>query len=132
MKKSLLDVFSLLRADLEKLNPKTLRELLALIERYFPLRHIAFVSYQYFYNILRCVGFYLSHPVFKSIKWLHIINSVGHDNAHSSFVIGLGNGFESLLSSRIPYLHSNFLAIDLYGFDFEIDTFYYVFHTYCG
>ena len=51
-----------------------------------------------------------------------IVYGIDENNTGSSFVIGLCNGFETLLASSVPDLHFDFYAIDIYGFDFEIDT----------
>ena len=53
---------------------------------------------------------------FSVIDWVYEYDS------SSSFVISFGDSFESLLAGSIPDLHFDFDAVDIDGFDFEIDT----------
>ena len=53
---------------------------------------------------------------FSVIDWVYEYDS------SSSFVISFGDSFESLLACSIPDLHFDFDAVDIDGFDFEIDT----------
>ena len=61
-------------------------------------------------------------PVFKVVKGFAIGDAIDEDYTSSSFVICFGDGFKSFLSGCIPDLHFNFDAIDIDGFDFEVDS----------
>lgn len=69
------------------------------------------------------MSFDLPEPVFHRIERLQVVDRVSHDNAHSPFVVGLGDSFEPLLPRRIPYLHSYFFTIDLQRFYFKVNPF---------
>jgi spermidine synthase len=64
----------------------------------------------------------LLQPVFERLKGATIIHRVRHDNPHRALVVGLGDGLEALLAGRVPDLHADLLAVDLDGFDFEVDA----------
>ena len=64
----------------------------------------------------------LFDPVFDLLKGLTIVNSVCHDDSHCTSVIGLRDGFEAFLSGSIPDLEADFLAVEVNGFDFEVDS----------
>lgn len=66
------------------------------------------------------MGLDLFQPVFHGVEGGAVIDCVGHYDAHSSFVVGLGDGLEAFLAGGVPYLHADLLAIDLYGFDLEV------------
>ena len=74
----------------------------------------------------------LTQPVLHGTKRLHIIYRVCHDNPHCTLVISLCYGLESLLTSCVPDLHSDFLSINFYSLDFEIDSFDKLLSTYGG
>ena len=103
--------------------PELCCQFLALIYTHLSLLTINLVCHQYLYYILCCVRFYLLEPVLHSIKGSSIIDSVYHNDPHSSLIVGLRDSFESLLASSIPYLQSDFFAINFYRFNFEIDSF---------
>ena len=62
------------------------------------------------------------HPVLKTLESFSVIDWVYEYDSSSSFVISFGDSFESLLACSIPDLHFDFDAVDIDGFDFEIDT----------
>lgn len=68
------------------------------------------------------MGLDLFQPVFHGVEGGAIIGCVGHDDAHRSFVVGLGDGLEAFLASSVPDLHADLLAIDLYGLDLEVNA----------
>lgn len=63
----------------------------------------------------------LFEPVLHSIEGRTIIDRIGHDDAHRTLVIRLCDGFEPLLSCRVPYLHAYLLPVDLDGLDLEVN-----------
>lgn len=69
------------------------------------------------------MGLDLPEPVFHGVEWLQIIDRVGHNDAHGSFVVRLGNGLEALLTSRVPDLHADFFTVDFQCLDFEINAY---------
>ena len=66
--------------------------------------------------------FDLFDPVFDIVEGGSIIDCVGEDDAHGSFVVGLSDGLEPFLPGSIPYLEPNFFLIYFDCFDFEIDA----------
>lgn len=61
-------------------------------------------------------------PVFEIVKRLAISDTIDEDDSSSPFVICLSDGLESFLPCCIPDLHFDFDAIDIDGFDFEVDS----------
>ena len=123
MIKGLLDIFTLLGTDFKKLYAKGAGKLFTLIIRDFSIGQIAFISDKDFDYVFRRMGLDLFHPILQSIKGLEIVSRINHNDAHGSFVIGLGNGFEPFLPSRIPNLHSYLFTINLNRLDLEINAF---------
>lgn len=66
--------------------------------------------------------FDLFDPILYVFESLAFVYCISEDNAHGSSVVGLGDGFELLLPCGVPYLQSDFLIMDEYGFDFEVDA----------
>jgi hypothetical protein len=57
--------------------------------------------------------FYLTHPVLYGLEGFTIVDSISKDYTHSTLVVGLSDGFETLLASSIPDLHLDSFAIHL-------------------
>ncbi len=53
---------------------------------------------------------------------LPVIDRVYKNNPSRPFVVSFRNSFEPLLPGCIPDLHFDFDAIDVNGFDFEVDS----------
>lgn len=66
--------------------------------------------------------FDLFDPVFDVHEGFSLVDGIGEDDAHGSSVVGLGDGFELFLSSRVPDLQSNSFFAYHDGFGFEIDA----------
>ena len=69
------------------------------------------------------MGLDLFHPVLQSIERLQVMSGIDHNDSHGSFVVSLSDGFESLLPSSVPNLHSYLFAINFDSFDLEINAF---------
>lgn len=66
--------------------------------------------------------FDLFDPVFNVHECLTLVYRVGKDYSHGTSIVGLGNCFEFLLPSCVPYLKSNFFFTDKNRFGFEVDA----------
>lgn len=84
---------------------------------------VDFIANQNFYDIFSCMSFYLFKPILHSNKSRSIINSIGHNNPHGTFIISLRDSFKSLLSCSIPYLHSYLFTININSLYFKINPF---------
>lgn len=60
----------------------------------------------------------LAHPVLDGAEALSVGDVVGHNDTVSSLVVAAGDGLESLLTSGIPNLQLDGLAVNLDGSDF--------------
>lgn len=65
---------------------------------------------------------YLAHPVPHVIKAFLGGAVVGEDDAHGALVVGLRDGPEALLASRVPDLKLDVLAVDVDGLDLEVNA----------
>ena len=65
----------------------------------------------------------LLDPVFDVLERFLVGDGIGEDDTNGSFVVSLSDGFESLLPSSIPNLHSYLFAINFDSFDLEINAF---------
>ena len=61
-------------------------------------------------------------PVLEVVKGFPIGDAVDEDHSGCTFVVGFCDGFEPLLAGGVPYLHFDFDAVDIDGFDFEVDS----------
>ena len=61
-------------------------------------------------------------PVLDIVKTLLIGDVIHQHDPHCPPVVGRGDGPESLLASRVPYLQFDLLPIQLYGPDLEINS----------
>ena len=84
--------------------------------------HITFIPDENLGDSFGRMGLNLLHPVSDIIKGLFVSAVIDEDDAHSSFVIGLSDGSESLLASCVPNLQFNKLIINVDGFNLEIDS----------
>lgn len=64
----------------------------------------------------------LLDPVLEVVKGLAVGDAVDQNDSCCSLVVGFGDCFESFLTGRVPDLHFDFDAIDIDGFDFEVDA----------
>jgi len=58
----------------------------------------------------------------RTVEALLIGNIVDKQDAHGSSVVGGGDGSESLLTSGVPYLQLDALAVQLYRANLEVDA----------
>ncbi len=65
----------------------------------------------------------LLEPVLDVIESLLVSAVIDEDDAHSSFVIGLRNGSEALLTCSVPHLQLNFLVIYVYLLYLEVNPY---------
>ena len=75
-------------------------------------------------GILFCVGFDLIHPKFADIIKAEGIGEVkDEEDALAAPIVGTGNGPEAFLPSGVPDLELDIFAINLYGFESEVDAY---------
>lgn len=58
----------------------------------------------------------------RTVEALLIGDVVDQENAHGSSVVSRGDGPESLLACRVPYLQLDALSVQLYRANLEVDT----------
>ena len=90
---------------------------------YLTVSAVRLVAYQDLDDVFTGMRLDLFEPVLQRLECLAIINGVGHNDAHSAFVVGLSDGFEAFLSGSVPNLHTNLLAVDFDCLDLEINAF---------
>lgn len=66
---------------------------------------------------------YLSDPVPHIIKTFLRGAVVRKDDAHSSFVVGLGDGLVPILARCVPHLQLDIFAFNIYCFNLEINSY---------
>ena len=120
--KNLLDILSSLGTSLKEINSNFLCQSCSLLKANFSITDIRFISDQYFEDTIRCVQLDLFDPIFNIFKRLSLIDCVCEYDSHGASVVGLGNGFEFLLTGCIPNLQSYFLFSYHDGFGFEVDA----------
>lgn len=69
-----------------------------------------------------CVLLDIGEPCSDIAETLLVGNVIDEQNAHGASVVSGGDCPESLLSSGIPYLQLDTLAVELYGADLEVDA----------
>ena len=55
------------------------------------------------------------------MKSFPVCYRINENNSGSSFIVGFGDGLEPLLAGGVPDLHLDLGAVNVEGFDFEID-----------
>jgi hypothetical protein len=65
---------------------------------------------------------YLLNPVLYILERVHIVNGVGEYNSHGPSIVGLGDSFEPLLASCIPYLQLNPRIAHIEYLSFKVDA----------
>ena len=76
--------------------------------------------------------FDLFDPVFDVVEGGSIIDCVGEDDAHGSFVVGLSDGLEPFLPGSIPNLQFDPRITHIKYFRLEVDAFIWAAGTYSG
>ncbi len=66
--------------------------------------------------------FDLFHPVLDGLEGLTLVYCVGEEDAHRAAVVGLGDGFETLLAGCVPDLKADFVFAQGDCFYFEVDA----------
>ena len=89
----------------------------------FLLLTVSFITYEYFFNIWTGMKLNLTYPVPHVIKAVFLCAIVCKNNAHSPFVVGLGDSSEPFLACCVPYLKLHILAINLDRFNFEVNSY---------
>jgi len=116
-----IDINITLGWGLEEFNPESVCQRLTFIECDLPFRlHVALISNQQLSNILASLGTDLFHPDFYVIEGILIVYRVCHDDAHCAFVIVLRDLSKPFLSSSVPDLQLDFLAINIDLFGLEV------------
>ena len=120
----LADVVVILGRALHKVHPVLLGQTLALLETHLALGLLAvnLVPNDDLAHRFRLRFIDLFDPVLEVVKGLAVGDTVDEDDTRCTFVVGFGDGFEPFLAGRIPYLHFDFDAVDIDGFDFEVDA----------
>lgn len=75
------------------------------------LGQVALVAHQKLEHFLITILVDLSEPIFDPLKRVLISNVVDDDDAVGTPIVAAGYRFKSILSSRIPYLQFDFLAL---------------------
>ena len=83
---------------------------------------VAFGGYQYFAYIFWRIVVYLFDPVGNVAERSAIRNGVGKHDPCGTFVVGLRNISESLLTGGIPYLHFDSFIVNVQHFYLEVYT----------
>ena len=120
---TLVHVISWFRTDFKKLHIMFFGQSISLLigDLSF-LIEVTFSCYQYFADIFWRIVIYLLYPSCNVAKGSAVSNRIGEYDPCSSFIVGLSNISESLLTSSIPYLHFDSLLIDLKHLDFKVDS----------
>ena len=63
-----------------------------------------------------------THPFGNFCKGISISDVIGDYDAMSTSIVRGGDGLESILTSCVPNLELDYLAINIYGLDFEVHT----------
>ena len=69
------------------------------------------------------MGFDLLKPIDDVAKGALLGAVVDENYAHGSFVVGLRNCSEALLSSSVPHLQLDALVLHIDGLDLEVDSY---------
>ena len=117
------DIFIFLSTDFKKLNSKFLSHLFSFFITNFSIFSISLISNKNFDYILTGLCFDLLKPVSQRLKRTKIIDRIGHDDPHSTFIVSLSNRLETLLTCCIPYLKTDSFALDFNCTDFEVNTY---------
>lgn len=120
--KHLLNVDIFLGTDFEKLQAELFCHLLSFLEGHFSLCTVTFVAHNDFYYIVAGVNFDLSKPIIEGLKGGKVSDWIGEDDSHWAPIISLGDGFEFFLTGSVPDLESYAFAVDVDGFDLEVDA----------
>ena len=64
----------------------------------------------------------LTHPGLHSGEALSVCNVIGHNNTVSALIVAGSNSLESFLTSSVPDLQLDGLAININGSDFEVNS----------
>lgn len=86
------------------------------------MQQIAFGGYEYFTDIFGGVVVNLGDPSLDILKGSTISDGVGKNDACGSFVVGLSDVLESLLSCSVPNLELVLAIGDSHGFDFKVHS----------
>ena len=82
---------------------------------------ITLVTNQNTRDVISCVFFYFYHPVLNSLEGISVSDVVRNNNTVSTFVVAGSDSLEALLTSGIPNLQFDSLAVNLIVSDFEIN-----------
>ena len=122
MDKHLLNIFTSLGTSLIKPESHLLRKGCAFCRRDLPFQDVSLVADQHLHDIVAGVQFDLFDPVLYVLEGLTFIDGVGEDDAHGAAVVGLRDGLELLLASRVPDLQPYLLLADGDELGLEVDA----------
>lgn len=83
---------------------------------------IRLVSYQHLCYVIRGMHLDLLHPILNILETLSLIYRVGEHNPHSPSIVSLRDGFELLLSCRIPDLQAYLILANSDSLDLEVNA----------
>jgi hypothetical protein len=63
--------------------------------------------------LLSSMHFNLTHPILNIVESSAVGHVISQYDTHGASIIGCGDGLESLLACRVPYLQFHFLIPDL-------------------
>lgn len=105
LEKCLIDVVACTSTSFKEHHTEFLSQSHALLCIYdFLICQICFISDKDFFNVRACMNLDLSHPVPHIIKAIFWGAIVGENDAHSSLVVSLCDGSETLLAGSVPDL----------------------------
>lgn len=121
---SILNIVSSFGTSFEECHAELLRECSPLLGAdHLLVEHVGLISNQHFLHVLTGVQLYLTHPVAYVIEAVLHGAVVGKNYTHRALVVGLGDRSKALLPCGVPNLQFYVLAIDLNGFDLEINSY---------
>ena len=84
---------------------------------------VAFVGHKDLGDIGSSMLLNLLKPVLDVIEGLHVGAVINENDAHRSFVVGLGDGSESFLTCCVPHLQLHPFIIHVYFLDLKVDAY---------
>jgi len=101
----------------------TLCKFFTLLFAHSTIWQICLVSTEYFHYIRASMSFNLLQPILYIVIRTLFSTVISEDNSHSSLIVCLSNGAESLLTSSIPDLELYTLSFNLHSLNLEVNAY---------